>query len=134
MASPFIRYVLDLAYTTGQRISDILNIKLTDIKEDGLYVTQGKTGKKLVFEITTELKILVSEAKTTKRPVHGMYLFCSRKGTKYTYDGFSNMFYQLKKKAGLTDIHFHDIRAKATTNANEQGLDSQKLTRHESRQ
>jgi integrase len=133
IASPFIRCILNLAYITGQRISDLLNIRLTDIKEDGLYITQGKTGKKLVFEITTEFKMLISEAKAIKRPVHGMYLFCSRKGTKYTYDGFSSIFYRLKKKAGLADVHFHDIRTKATTDANEQGLDAQKLAGHESR-
>ena len=33
------------------RKSDILNIKLSDIHEDGLYVEQGKTGRRQVFEM-----------------------------------------------------------------------------------
>ena len=133
MASPFMKCFLDLGYVTGQRIGDLLNIRLSDIKDDGLYITQSKTGKKIVFEITTEFKILISKAKSIKRPVHGMYLFCNRKGTKYTYDGFSSIFYRLKIKAGLKDLHFHDIRAKATTDANAQGRNAQKLAGHESR-
>ena len=77
--------------------------------------------------------MVIAEAKSIRRPVQGMYLFYSRKGTKYTYDGFSSIFYRLKKKAGLPDIHFHDIRAKATTDAHAQGRDAQKLAGHESR-
>jgi integrase len=133
MASPFIKSVLELGYITGQRIGDLLDIRLTAIKEDGLHITQGKTGKKLDFELTAGLKMVIAEAKSIRRPVQGMYLFYSRKGTKYTYDGFSSIFYRLKKKAGLPDIHFHDIRAKATTDANAQGRDAQKLAGHESR-
>jgi integrase len=133
LASPFIRSVLNLAYITGQRISDILNISLADLKEDGLYITQRKTGKKLIFDLTEDLKIVIAEAKSIKRNILGIYLFCSRKGTKYTYDGFNSIFYRLKVKAGLKDVHFHDIRAKATTDANAQGRDAQKLAGHESR-
>jgi integrase len=72
----------------------------------------------------------IAEAKSIKRPVQGMYLFYSRKGTKYTYDGFSSIFYRLKKKAELSDVHFHDLRAKTTTDANAQGMDAQKLAGH----
>lgn len=34
---------------------------------------------------------------------------------------------------GLGDIHFHDLRAKATTVADSQGLNAQKLAGHKSR-
>jgi integrase len=132
-ASPFIKCVLDIGYITAQRISDILKITKSDIRDDGLYLEQGKTGKKLVFELTPELQEVLSRAKAIKRPVHSIYLFCTQKGTKYTYDGFQSIFYRHKKKMGLGDIHFHDLRAKATTDADSQGLNAQKLAGHKSR-
>ncbi len=133
MASPLMKCFLDLAYVTAQRIGDLLNIRLSDINDDGLYIEQSKTGKKMVFELTESLKVIIDQAKDIKRPVHSIYLLCGRRGTAYSYDGFSSIFYRLKIKANLKDIHFHDIRAKATTDANAQGRNAQKLAGHESR-
>jgi integrase len=86
-----------------------------------------------LISLRAALKEVLSRAKAIKRPVHSLYLFCNRKGTQYTYDGFQSIFYRHKKKMGLGDIHFHDLRAKATTDADSQGLNAQKLARHKSR-
>ena len=122
---------MDISYITAQRISDILNIHITDIKEDGLYIQQSKTKKKLVFEITDELAEVVQAARSLKRPVQGLYLFSNRRGQKYTYDGFSTMWQRAVRKAGIENVHFHDIRAKATTDAKRMGRDAQLLAGHQ---
>ena len=42
------------------------------------------------------------------------------------------MFRRAVAKAGVTDFHFHDIRAKALTDAKRQGMNAQTLAGHES--
>ena len=63
-----------------------------------------------------------------------MYLFCTRTGQRYTDDGFNSIWQRYKKKSGVEDVHFHDIRAKALTDAEEQGRDAQKMAGHESKE
>jgi integrase len=48
---------------------------------------------------------------------------------------FASRFIQLKKRLGLydQDLHFHDIRAKAATDAANQGLNAQRLLGHKNR-
>jgi integrase len=46
-----------------------------------------------------------------------MYLFATRDGTPHSVSGFNSSWRRLKEKCGLGDIHFHDIRAKALTDA-----------------
>ena len=46
-----------------------------------------------------------------------MYLFATQDGTPHSTSGFNSAWKRLKNKVGLSDIHFHDIRAKALTDA-----------------
>jgi len=46
-----------------------------------------------------------------------MYLFATRNGTPHTTSGFNSAWRRLKDRVSLNDIHFHDIRAKALTDA-----------------
>ena len=41
------RDAMDLAYLTGQRPADVLKMRLPDIRDGFLWLTQGKTRKKL---------------------------------------------------------------------------------------
>ncbi|HCH7933840.1 TPA: tyrosine-type recombinase/integrase, partial [Proteus mirabilis] len=45
-----------LAVLTAQRISDIINMKWDDIKNDRLYVTQIKTGSKVAIPLSLRLE------------------------------------------------------------------------------
>lgn len=46
MHSDQFRCIIDLAYLTAMRKGDLLRLNLSDIRENGLYVKQGKTGKR----------------------------------------------------------------------------------------
>jgi integrase len=60
-ASEQFRCIIDLAYLTAMRKGDLLRLKLSDIREDGLYVQQGKTGKRQIFELTTGQRKIVEK-------------------------------------------------------------------------
>lgn len=130
-ANDLIRTCMDIGYLTGLRISDILAIKLSDIREDGLYVIQNKTDAKQCYEMTPELRSALDAAKALPRSVRNMtHLFCTRKGKPYPYRDINLMFWLAKQAAGITDVRFHDIRAKSATDAKKQGLNYQALLGH----
>lgn len=46
---------MDLAYLTGQRPADLLKLQRSDIRDGALWLTQGRTVKKLRIEVIGEL-------------------------------------------------------------------------------
>jgi integrase len=125
-----LKAVIDLAYLTGMRKGDLLTLRLADLTDAGIRVTQGKTGKAQLFQWSPALTEVVERAKKLKRRATSLYVFASRDGTPYSVSGFNSIWRRLKERAGLgdADVHFHDIRAKSLTDAKEKGgIDYAKL-------
>ncbi len=129
-ATPLVQCVMDIAYQTGMRKADILGIKLADIREDGIYVRQGKTGKQQLFELSPDLREVIGRAKGLRKQAFSQYLFPGRLGAACTTTGFDTAWKRLTKKVGIKDLHFHDIRARAVTDAKAQGQDAQAFAGH----
>lgn len=132
-ATPQLRIAMDVAYLTGMRISDVLKIRLTDITEDGLVVKQTKTGKRQIFEISEGLKSVIDYAKSIDRPIGSFYLIPNYQGQQYQRRVFYFQWQNACKKSGVENVHFHDIRGKAATDAKALGLDYQLLLGHATR-
>ena len=135
LASDLIATVMDFAYITALRKGDILKLKLDQITDEGIWVKQSKTGSKQLYEWTKGLHDVVSRAKQLKRPIRGLYLFCTRQGQPYSDSGFKAMWQRVQVKwaeIGGVRFTFHDIRAKALTDAKRLGLDAQSLAGHAS--
>jgi integrase len=135
-ASPFVQTVMDIAYLTGLRKGDILKIKFADIQEKELHVLTQKTKTKMVFQIEGDLAEVIKRARALRRPVFSPFLFCAKTGKPMSRFNFDNQWQELKKKCGLgnADIHFHDIRAKALTDADRQGFNAQLMAGHATRE
>jgi integrase len=132
-APDYIRCTMDIGYLTGMRISDILNVLMQDVTAEGLVVRQEKTGKRQLFTLTPELEGAIAAAKGLRRTVRSMYLICNRKGLQVNYRTFQEAFAKVCVKVGIEDVHFHDIRAKAATDAKKLGQDYQSLLGHANR-
>jgi len=63
---------------TGLRISDILNLRVEDVQDEELVVTEKKTGKRIPRVINPTLKRAFKSY--TRGMEGGDYLFCSREG------------------------------------------------------
>lgn len=129
-APDYLVAAMDIAYLTGLRVSDIVKIHLHDLKLDSLYVVQKKTGKKQAFQLTEYLKAAIERAKALKRPVRGLWLFCRRDGQPYKEATLSSSFRASALRAGVSDARFHDLRAKAASDAKKLGQDYQALLGH----
>lgn len=133
IASELISTVMDFAYITALRKGDILNLRLDKITDEGILIIQSKTGAKQLYEWSPGLREVVRRAQALKRPIRGLYLFCTRQGQPYSDTGFKAMWNRVQLKwaaQGGQRFTFHDIRAKALTDAKRLGLDTQSLAGH----
>jgi integrase len=129
-ATPTLACLMDIAYLTGQRIGDCLRIRYADISEDGIFVRQQKTKTRVLIAMTPDLSDAIDKARTLHQSVKGMTLFHRRDGTLIPYATMRDQWRRARFAAGVEDVHFHDIRAAAATDAKAQGLDSKTLLGH----
>ena len=136
IAPELIRHYVGFKYLTGLRQGDILRLRLDALREDGVHVTTGKTGRRLIIEWTGDLRYVLDHVRALRTKIKSLYLFSTRQGQPYTSDGFRSIWQRVMKKAmetGVIKERFteHDIRAKSGTDADASGLDAQALLGHE---
>jgi integrase len=90
----FIRLML----LTGLRRVELLRVKVTSIQDDGFEVDIGKSGKRVTFRWTDELRTAISLAKNSRPAEMSAWLFCKADGTCYVNeengraDGWDSMW------------------------------------------
>ena len=90
--SDFLRNYVAFKYLTGMRKGDILNLRLDALTDEGIAVTQSKTGGRLVYLWDAEPKSVVDRIKSMPRPIRGLHLFCTLTGQSYTACGFDSIW------------------------------------------
>lgn len=124
-----LRAIMDIAYLTGQRIGDVLSIRLSDVSDDGIAFQQQKTGKRLLVNAPA-LAEAIKRAKGLHSNVRGLTLFHGRGGRPLSYYGVRSAFQRACSAAKIEDATLHDIRAKAAMDAKNQGRNPQALLGH----
>jgi len=131
-ASPTLAAMMDIAYFTGQRVGDVRTIRYADLGEEGIAFNQQKTKHRMIVAWSDQLRAAVASAKAIHQNVKGLTLFHTRQGKVFHYNTIRTLWNRATLAAGVVDAHFHDIRAKAATDAKAQGLNSQALLGHTS--
>jgi integrase len=125
--------LIDMAYLTGQRIGDLLALEWSAFGRDGIAFrpskTKGSTGAGVLIEWTPKLRDVERRLKDLRkdRRAFGSFVFTRRApkkgmataGQRYTYSGAISAWKRACKRAGIEDLHFHDLRAKALTDTEE---------------
>lgn len=129
-AGPRLQAIIELCYLTGQRISDVLKIRYSDLSEAGIAFRQGKTGAKLMVTWNDSLRATVARAKALHGNVQALTLLHNRRGKPPDYSTVKLQWDKARKAAGVPDARIHDLRAKALTDAKRQGFNPQTLAGH----
>jgi len=113
---------MDLALLTGQRQGDLLALKWEDVGADGIYVQQGKTGKKIRIALSPALEEVLGRAKRMLPSLPRKYVLRQLKsGQGYTGEGFRSIWQRRMRKlvrAGKVEAFaFHDLRAKTVSDS-----------------
>lgn len=134
----WMRAYIRLKLLTGLRQGDMLNIRLDQLREDGLFVQTGKRGKRLLFTWTPTLKEAIDTIKALRHRVTSLYLINSeRDGTKLSSSGFKSAWARAMAKAmeaGSLSETFaeNDLRAKVASEAVELGQNATLMLGHSS--
>jgi integrase len=120
---PVIQDAIDLAYLTGQRPADVLNLRWDQVKDGALWIEQGKTKAKIQIDITGELAVVIDRIKA--RGVVGMTVLCDPKGQKLKPFGYFRSQFKLARdraqakaaELGIEFVRFQfkDLRAKSAS-------------------
>jgi integrase len=131
-AGPRLQVIIDLAYFTGQRISDVLKIRRTDLTDSGITFAQGKTGTKLTVAWSDGLRAAAERAKALHGNVAAFTLLRNKYNKAPDYRSVQLQWQLACEAAGVKDAHLHDLRAKALTDAKREGFDATALAGHAS--
>lgn len=117
--------LIDMAYLTGQAISDLLALEWSAFKADGIVFARSKvektTGSKVTIEWTPQLRDVERRLRELRvaRRAFTPCVFTGRDGRPLSYWGASSAWQRARKRAGVRGCTFHDFKAKALTDKEE---------------
>ncbi len=144
LASPMLQSAMDLATMTGQREGDLLRLSRSQLTDEGIAFTIGKSkrrhprhgkivesAKRLIIEWSPELRLITDRLKKLGPDIRPT-LLCNLQGKPFTSDGFRSNWHRLMECAttagqdgappALTErFTFHDLRAKSASDDNLEG-------------
>lgn len=119
-ANDAVKVAMEISYLCAARKGDVLSLRLHDVRDEGLFIKQGKTGTKQVKLWTPRLERAIDLAKSIGKEdrVRSTYIVVQPNGSKYSPDGFSHAWRNARIKAEKELGHkltftFHDIKAKS---------------------
>lgn len=129
-SGPMLACLIDLAYLTGQRVGDLLELRWNKraamnekgqviapyISAEGLYFkprkTAKKTGVKLMVTWTPRLKAVIARIEAIGRR-NLRHVITNQSAQPLLYDTFATAWWRACDRAGIKGLHFHDLKAKA---------------------
>lgn len=115
VAPRFVQDAMDLALLTSQREGDILSLKRPDIRDGVLWVTQGKTGKKVRIRVEGRLKDVIERILSRPGAVQSLFLVSDDHGQQVKGYTLQRAFRKAQKLAGTDYWQIRDIRAKSVS-------------------
>jgi len=102
-----LKQIIEIAYETGMRKSEILNVKKEHLDNQTLLIPETKNGHQRKIPISYKAWTIFNEV-TLPFPA-------SSNAIRIAWD-------RLKKKGNIKDLHFHDLRHEAISRFFEKGL------------
>jgi len=104
------------SYVTGMRESDMLALSLGAASEAGVTYIPGKSRKTkeavpILITWTDELRDIWRAAAGVR--IGAQPLFATARGGHYSRDSFQSLWQRWRKKSGIEDLRWHDIRRKS---------------------
>lgn len=127
--------LLEMAYLSGQRVGDLLSMEWREVQRDGILFQPSKvansTGAKVLIQWTPRLRALVDRLQSQNR-LNLRWVFTNKNGQKLTYSAIYNQWAKAVERAGIRDVHFHDLKGKALTDVDEERgiIDAQGMGGH----
>lgn len=140
IAPDIVRIAMEIAYLCCARQSDVLSLTKSQLLDDGIFICQGKTGKKQIKAWTERLKKVIDLADSlpASQGVNSIYVLHQPNGNRYTRDGFNSSWAKARAKASALhpelafDFTFHDLKAKGISDLEGSLSEKQAISGHKS--
>lgn len=125
--------LLELIYGSGLRVSELLNLKISDIHLTASYVKiLGKGSKERQVPLGQMSVLALREYLTKGRPyllkIENNYLFLNQYGNKLSRQGFFKLLKKIAKDTNITkEVSPHTLRHSFATHLLEAGIDLRTL-------
>jgi integrase len=127
--------LIDLAYLTGQRVGDLLDLRWNKlaateggkvvapyIAQDGIFFrpskTKDSTGAMVLITWTPRLRAVLARIEKIGRK-HLRHVVTNTASQPLGYSTFATAWWRACDRAGIKGLHFHDLRSKALTDTEE---------------
>jgi integrase len=120
--------IVTFAVNTGMRLEEILSLEWKNVSlfRRTATVVKSKNREKRTIPLNEPiLKLLKARSKV--RHLASGYVFTSLSGTKIDQGNLRRVFIPARKKAGLEDLRFHDLRHTFATRLVQSGIDLYKV-------
>lgn len=138
VAPPVVKVAMELAYLCCARQADVLNMKTSQLIDEGILIQQSKTGVAQIKGWGSRLRSAVNMA--TLLPLNSgmssIFVVHQPSGAGYTRDGFNSRWMKAKKEAKEKypelnfDFTFHDLKAKGISDLSGSLYDKQAISGH----
>lgn len=129
---------MDLAFITGLRVGDVLALRWSQVRDDGLYVLQSKNHVEGLYEMTQGLRDVLERARRLHMKSDSVSpllkpdtaIIHTKKFRPYKYAGIRSSWDRACVRAEVEGVRIHDIRRTAITMAKKAGRNPQEFSLH----
>jgi integrase len=97
-----------LALWTGQRQGDLLRLTWSAYDGETIRLQQSKTGARVSIPVGAPLKLAL-DATPRQSPI----ILVNSEGKPWTPDGFRQLFFKARDRAGIVGVTFNNLRGTA---------------------
>lgn len=111
-----LQRALILALHTGQRQGDLLKLAWSNYDGEAISLRQAKSDRRVYVKCTQSLKTMLDGMQREAAVIPA-----TKTGRAWQKRYFADQWEEASKAAGITDLHFHDLRGTAVTMLAEAG-------------
>lgn len=134
----FVQVAMELAYLCCARQADILEMKKSQLIEEGILIKQSKTSVSQIKAWTDRLREAIIHASQLllKPGMSSIFVIHQPSGARYTRDGFNSRWLKAKQEAEIKypelsfDFTFHDLKAKGISDLEGNLYEKQAISGH----
>lgn len=133
-ATDICKVAMELSYLCAARLGDIVQLERKDLLAEGIYIKQGKTGKKQIKQWSPRLRKAIELSETLCETL-SPFVICNKHGNSVQIRLIQRHYTDAKivaaEKYGIkTDFTFHDLKAKGISDYEGTMADKQRFSGH----
>lgn len=113
--SPYVAPIMELAYLLRARLSEVLDLKRSDLSDDGILLHRRKGSRDIQVDWSPRLRDAISAALALHGPVAGRHVIKGASHGRASESSVQTAWRRLPWRPGRDQFTIHDLKAKGIT-------------------